>query len=461
MNIKWIIIILLFMMSPSGSGIFTISSTILPLRQYKIEQQLAEQRKAQAIIDAENAAKEAEEEAYNKLHTFLGLTKDELVGYARFQTPISHYKLNKIRTYDNKRIYDYYNSISSVEFYYVEDLTDNDKANPGKNILKFTDEPEVEKITVEGISNKLEIVHLVSEGEYDGFDREAYIVYKDKSAFIIDAYLDKETDKTAFRESIQVIIPTINVYYVADLVFHVPNSGYWEGYVPQGGSSNEQGNTEDKNENTGTETGNNKEYVGGNVEGTIKTNLVSNNWKDLRIVLDGLVIDMQDPLDKLLEDGYKFANTSNVPDTVAKGKEIIVWMYKDNGVAVKVRAYNNTESALKPGNLIITGITVDKSKFDHYTNNSKYTSENLPELILVNGITWGIKFDTIKGLNGTEYSTKEESDGTYVITYDQQIEYMQIKTENYKNIKEVTLEYDYVLNQQEIEQEQQEAEAES
>ena len=47
-------------------------------------------------------------------------------------------------------------------------------------------------------------------------------------------------------------------------------------------------------------------YVGGDIEGSIKTNLVSAEWKDLRIVLDGLVIELQDPLSKLLENGYQF-----------------------------------------------------------------------------------------------------------------------------------------------------------
>lgn len=450
-NKVWVILIMLLMMTPSGSGLFTASTTILPVRQFKIEKKLDEERQAQAIIDAENAAKRAEEEAYNKLHTFLGLTKDELIGYGKFQTPISHYELNKTRTVDDKRVYNYYDSISTVEFSYVEDLTDNDKANPGKNILGFTDEPEIETIKNE----KFEVVHLISEGEYEGFSRESYIVYKNKSALIINAYLTEETDREAFRESIDIILPTINIYYVADVVFKTPSTGYWETYVPEEDSGNKPGGTTGGDGSTGEEYA---EYVGGTIDGTVKTNLVSTEWKDLRIVLDGLVIDMQDPLDKLINNGYKFADPDRVPDTVGKGKELKTYMYKDNGVALEVTAYNNTESNLKPGNLIITGIHVDKDKFGHYTNNSEYTEDNLPELIIVNGITWNIKFDTIKSLNGTNYWTKEESDGTYVITYDQQVEYMQIKTENYKDIKEITLEYDYELKQRELEREQQEAE---
>ena len=443
-NKLWVIIVMLLMMSPSGAGLFTASTTILPVRQIKVEKQLAEERAAQAIIDAENAAKKAEEEAYNKLHTFLGLTKDEIEGYGRFQTPISHYELNKTFTTDNVRVYNYYDSISRVEFYYVEDLTDNDKANPGKNILGLVDEPEIEKIS----NDKFDIIHLVSEGDYDGFGRESYIVFKNKSAFIIDAYLTEDTDRTAFRESVDIIIPTINIYYVADVVFDIPNSGYWETFVPKDDTEVEQGNNNGGNTNTGEgyET-----YVGGDVEGTVRTNLVSSEWKDLRVVIDGLIIDMQDPIDKLLDNGYKYENPDKVPETVASKGVFSSYMYKDNGVALKVTALNTTESSLKPGNLTITKIEIDKDKFGHFTNDSEYTKDNLPELILVNGMTWNIKFDTIKSLNGDSFWTKEEYDGTYVINYDQQVQKMSIKTENYKDIKEVTLEYNYWLAKQKAE----------
>ena len=120
-------------------------------------------------------------------------------------------------------------------------------------------------------------------------------------------------------------------------------------------------------------------------------------------------------------------------------------MYKDNGVAVKIEAMNTTESSSKPGNLTIIALEVFKDKFGYYTNDSEYTPDNLPEMIIVNGITWDIWTDDLEELNGDDYYIREESDGTFILTYDQPLEYMQIKTENYKNIKEIELRYDYML----------------
>ena len=96
------------MMSPSGAGIFTASTTILPVKQLKVEKELAKEREEQAKINAELAAKQAEEDAFNKLHTFLGMTEDEVVGYGSFKVPYSHYNINKTKSTDTKRVYNYY-----------------------------------------------------------------------------------------------------------------------------------------------------------------------------------------------------------------------------------------------------------------------------------------------------------------------------------------------------------------
>lgn len=97
-----------------------------------------------------------------------------------------------------------------------------------------------------------------------------------------------------------------------------------------------------------------------------------------------------------------------------------------------------------------------------------YNEDNLPELLLVKGITWDINLITpkinhnVKSYWPGSYWTIQEGDGTVVITYDQhEVEYMQIK--GFMGIEEITLEYDYWLKQEELERDrlQQEEEQEA
>lgn len=430
-----ILAVCLALISPTGAGtLMSGSSSILGLITYdeyntKIEQERLEAKR----IEAERIA--AEEEAYRVLHTYGLFERYDLEGYGFISIPKTHFSINEANSAKIKKEFTYlYDDISYMEVKFQTNLTENDIEHLGTNVCNFKGEHTEDTIQC----GDYEVIKITGEENSDDYLRISWCIVKGKSVLIINGYIAPGVDKVPFCESIEASIDKISVYYISKTVFDTPTTGYWATIVDNVETGSPDEETIERPEGT----------VGGEYPGTIITDKVTSDWRDLKIILDGDTLYVPCKMSDLVEYGYKLKDADVVGDLVKANYKAKLVLYKENGLAITVLAQNRTDSSLRLEALDILSITVNKEDFGYYTSNSTYTEENLPELILVSGITWDIKYADLLEMHKFDFTMDEESNGNYVSTFLENEKKMIITTDNYKDIIEasISIDLDYKSN---------------
>lgn len=436
-----VIAICLALISPTGAGtLITSSSSVLAFGTYGAYQNKIEaERLAAERAEAERIA--AEEEAYRVLHTYGLFERYDIEGYAIINVPETHFTLDETKSSKNKKVFTYsFNDISYIEIKYKTNITEDDIEHLGTNICGFSEEPTHEKIQC----GDLEAIKLVGGAGSDEYQKISWCITKGKSALVIDGFVAPDVDIVPFSESVESAIAKTSIYYISKTVFSTPITGYWA-TVDLGNIDNPG---QEKEDIPGETTENPDNTVGGEYPGTVATDKLTKDWKDMKFILDGNTLYVPCKMSDLIECGYQLKDRDIVGDLVKPQYKAKLVLYKDNGVTITVLAQNRTDSSLKLEALDITSISVNREEFGYYTNDSKYTKDSLPELILFGGITWDIKYDTLLEMYGEEFYMKEQSNADYKCTFTQADKTCIIVTDNYKNIDivEITVDLDYVPN---------------
>jgi len=430
--ITYIIIIVCYILSPTGTNLL-LSTAGTGYIKYEEEyvkaleaQKLAEQ---QAIEKAKQDAILAEQ----KLHTYLLFKRTELDEYGFVELPSSHLTLNKDKSSNKEKVYDYLDGLSYLKIYYKINLTDDELNSLGRKVCGLVEEPEYTDYVV----GKYQVKELTTSTQYDGFNRKIWCRIKGKSVMVFDFYTAPGLDTSPINELMQDVLNTINVYYVSGTVFETPSTGYY--------ASNDFLDNKDKEEDKQVittkpvEYENEEGYVGGQYSGTVVTNLVTNDWRDLVLYLDGDKLWVPSRVDDFTNLGYKIKDASAIGDLVKPGYDSTIVLYKDNGVTIRLKAKNNTDSSLRVGALEVTTLTIDSDDFGYYSSKSVYSNENLPELILVGGITWDIEAENLTEIIGIDFYKNELGNGDYEFTYKYDNKKMVITTKNYKDIRKIVI----------------------
>lgn len=439
-NILIILAVCLSLISPTGAGtLITTSGTILGGGTYlKYQTELENQALAAKRAEEERIA--AEQEAYRILHTYGNFERYDIEGYSIINIPETHFTLSADKSSKQAKRYAYtWDDLSYVDIKYVTGITENDIANPGVNLCEFKAEPEHEKITC----GDLEAIKLIGDTSEDDYTRLSWCVNKGKSALIINGYVAPGVDKVPFSEAIESAIAKTSIYYISKTVFETPTTGYYA-TVDLGQFDKTENNTETGEVDTPVIEDN---TVGGDKPGTIKSDKVTDNWEDLRVVLDGNMLEVPCRLSDLLDYGYKVKDADVVGDIVKVGYQAKLILYKDNGVTITVHAQNRTDSSLRIEALDVDKIIINKDDFGYYVNESEFNKNNLPELIAVCGITWDVEYETIKELL-EGFVKKELVNGDFQLTFNRLDKTLIITTKNYKDINQIEMAIDMDYNRE-------------
>lgn len=429
----------LYIASSSASGIAMFNSaSVISLSTYKSYEK--------SINDAENAKLQAEEQAKadalkadEELHTYTDLQRKELTGYCIVEVPTSHFTLVDSKSSSTKAEYTYRDNLSYIDISFNTSIKDGDTEQLAKIVSNYSEEPEHKTIDCDGI----EAIQVEDATNTDGFSRVSWYVLKGNSVFIVDAYIAPEVEREAFYGAVSKLISTLNTYYISGTVFKTPTSGYYENNTVTEPTETTESNS---SENTSENSTNQEQTDEPEMVGVIKTTEVSNNWKDLTFKLDGDMLGMFETVSEYLKLGYKIKDIDVIGDKVRGGYESTLILYKDDGVTIRVGAKNPTDSTLKVEALTVTKLEVNIEDFGAYIDNPRYTSEDLPELVFMGGITWDILAENIPVVlpkQGENFNKLELSNGDYKSTYetsDHTLE-LDIITKNYKNIKSIKILY--------------------
>lgn len=439
-NLIIMLAICLALISPTGAGtLLSTSGTILGGGTYlKYLANIEAERVAAEKAEQERIA--AEEEAYRILHTYGNFERYDIEGYSIINVPETHFTLNVDKSSKKAKTFAYtYNELSYLDIKFQTNITEDDIENIGVNICGFKDEPVHEKVTC----GDLEAIKLIGSDNTDDYSRISWCVTKGKSVLILNGYIAPGIDKIPFSEAVESAIAKTSIYYISKTVFETPTSGYYA-TVDLGQFNNKD--DEDTNSET-TEPVVEDNTVGGELPGTIKTDKVTNNWEELRVVLDGNILTVPCKISDLMEYGYKIKDADVVGDIVKIGYQAKLILYKDNGIAITVHAQNTTESSLRIEALEVDKIIINKDDFGYYVTDSKFNKENLPELIAVSGITWDVEYETIKSLQ-SDFVKKELVNGDFQLTFSRLDKTLIITTQNYKDINQIEMAIDMNYNKE-------------
>lgn len=435
-NIVIILSIFLLLISPTGAGTFISGSgSTLMIRNYSQTQQRLE-RDRLAKEKAEAEAKAAAEEADRKLHTYAGFERYDIEGYCIINVPSTHFILNETVSSKSKKQFTYtYSDISYIDIEYKTNVTEDDIEHPGTNLCGFKEEPTHEKIQC----NDLEAIRIIEKSDSDNFSRVSWSIPKGKSVLLVNGYVAPNVDMIPFMEAVESALSKTSVYYISKTVFETPKTGHYATLeLP------EEPNPDNEN-NEGEENSENNEkdenMVGGDIPGTIATDKVTNDWKELKYILDGDTIYVPCKMSELLDYGYKLKDYDTVGDIVKARYTAKLVLYKDNGVVLTVTARNLTDSSLRLEALDIVKIVLNRDEFGYYSTNPTYTKDNLPELIATGGMTWGIKFDDLIEIV-EDHSIKELVNGDFQVTAENfKNKKIVFVTKNFKDIRSITMEF--------------------
>lgn len=352
-----------------------------------------------------------EDDKYSaKAYNFITL---DMEGYCTLNIPLSHFSINEGNSTPTYKQADYNDNKTRVYMSYIT------------NMSKSTDIPGY-------ISNKVAKVDTVTNdkmtityGTYDWVRIKAdhqedecniYIYYtlsKDKtSAFWLKAKVDVNSDNDKFHDIMEQTLNTYYLYAVSGTLFETPTTGFYENY------ENKDGTVADTSD---YEANSDKNNVFSSRGGYVLGADISDDWKDMEIILDGTKFSLPCTVQDFEKVGFEL----NDP-TVRDDRDLDVYRtnkktltYKNsNGTVVSLTVVNDDANSTKKfKDCQVIALTIDAEKFidvvltkeneiyNEETAASNMTAANAKdrfnhELILPGGITWGVYGDDLKSYYG-------------------------------------------------------------
>lgn len=378
----------------------------------------------EAVTETQPTEGEVETEEYSaKASNFITLDMD---GYCTLNVPLSHFSVNDGNCTATYKQIDYNDNKTRLYMSYIT------------NMDTTADIPGYIAKEVAGVNTVTNDKTPIAYGSYDWVkikadhqedDCNIYIYYtlsKDKtSAFWIKAKVAAESDDEKFNDVMTQMLNTYYLYAVSGTLFDTPTTGYYENY------DNNNGTVADTSDYQANSNVNNVfQSRGGYVIGAN----ISNDWKDLEIILDGTKFSLPSTVASFENAGFELNDLSvnitedNTRDLdVYRGQTKTLTYKNSNGTVVSLTVYNDDASEIRKFNECqVVAITIDAEKFvdvvatdssevyNDETAASDMTATNAKdnfnhELILPGGITWGVYTDDLKSYYGmctqTNYTT--------------------------------------------------------
>lgn len=378
----------------------------------------------EAVTETQPTEGEVETEEYSaKASNFITLDMD---GYCTLNVPLSHFSVNDNNCTATYKQIDYNDNKTRLYMSYIT------------NMDTTADIPGYIAKEVAGVNTVTNDKTPIAYGSYDWVkikadhqedDCNIYIYYtlsKDKtSAFWIKAKVAAESDDEKFNDIMTQMLNTYYLYAVSGTLFDTPTTGYYENY------DNNNGTVADTSDYQANSNVNNVfQSRGGYVIGAN----ISNDWKDLEIILDGTKFSLPSTVASFENAGFELNDLSvnitedNTRDLdVYRGQTKTLTYKNSNGTVVNLTVYNDDASEVRKFNECqVVAITIDADKFvdvvatdssEVYNDEaaaSDMTATNAKdnfnhELILPGGITWGVYTDDLKSYYGmctqTNYTT--------------------------------------------------------
>lgn len=378
----------------------------------------------EAVTETQPTEGEVETEEYSaKASNFITLDMD---GYCTLNVPLSHFSVNDGNCTATYKQIDYNDNKTRLYMSYIT------------NMDTTADIPGYIAKEVAGVNTVTNDKTPIAYGSYDWVkikadhqedDCNIYIYYtlsKDKtSAFWIKAKVAAESDDEKFNDIMTQMLNTYYLYAVSGTLFDTPTTGYYENY------DNNNGTVADTSDYQANSNVNNVfQSRGGYVIGAN----ISNDWKDLEIILDGTKFSLPSTVASFENAGFELNDLSvNVTEDndrdldVYRGQTKTLTYKNSNGTVVSLTVYNDDASEIRKFNECqVVAITIDAEKlvdvvatdssevYNDETAASDMTATNAKdnfnhELILPGGITWGVYTDDLKSYYGmctqTNYTT--------------------------------------------------------
>lgn len=379
---------------------------------------------AEAVTETQPTEGEVETEEYSaKASNFITLDMD---GYCTLNVPLSHFSVNDSNCTATYKQIDYNDNKTRLYMSYITNM-DTTADIPGYITKEVAGVNTVTNDKTPITYGSYDWVKIKADHQEDGCN--IYIYYtlsKDRtSAFWIKAKVAAESDDEKFNDVMTQMLNTYYLYAVSGTLFDTPTTGYYEDY------DNNSGTVADTSDYQANSNVNNVfQSRGGYVIGAN----ISNDWKDLEIILDGTKFSLPSTVASFENAGFELNDLSvnitedNTRDLdVYRGQTKTLTYKNSNGTVVSLTVYNDDASEIRKFNECqVVAITIDAEKlvdvvatdssevYNDETAASDMTAINAKdnfnhELILPGGITWGVYTDDLKSYYGmctqTNYTT--------------------------------------------------------
>lgn len=382
----------------------------------------------------------------------------DLEGYATLDVPQSHFKISsssssiyKILTYrDNK---------SKINMSYVKNITANTDI-PGyiaKEVADVSTTTNDKKVEVHG--DNIEWMVITANNEEDGCKVYVYYTLSENkdTAFWMKVKVAPESEDDTFKEALNKMLDTYGMYYINGTMFDTPTTGYY---------SDNKISSETNGDTTGYEANSDENTVYKDRGGFVKDADISNNWKDLEIIIDGSKFKLPCNINDFYDKGFKInSELANLDTELHPGLGAELTLINDIGTVVTVYSINESEADRKAiKDCSIVKIKVDKTKFLTLNANGEVTQENNQEasqntqnseqpteqptesaivldhgLILPGGVTWDVYSDDLLKCYGKNCSQQNYTRDTYKYKWTVGTKYMEIQIGTLKGIVSVEI----------------------
>lgn len=233
-------------------------------------------------------------------------------GYCTLNIPLSHFVINESNCTPTYKQIDYSDNKTRLYMSYITNMsTDTDIPGYISNEVAGVDTVTNDKMPI--TYGTYDWVRVKADHQED--DCNIYVYYtlsRDKtSAFWIKAKVSLESDDEKFHDIMEQMLNTYYLYAVSGTIFDTPTTGFYENYDSNDGTvadtSDYQANS-DKN--------NVFKSRGGYVIGAD----ISNNWKDLEIILDGTKFSLPSTVSSFENAGFELND-----DTVNRDSDLDVY----------------------------------------------------------------------------------------------------------------------------------------
>lgn len=337
----------------------------------------------------------------------------DLEGYCTISVPLSHFSIDTNNSTQTYKQVDYNDNKTRLYMSYVTDMPEGTDVagyicKEKAGIDTATNDKQTETY------NNVEWVRIKADKKEN--DCTVYVWYTlnktGDSAFWIKAKVAEGSDDQKFFDIMAQTLNTYYLYVVSGTIFDTPSTGYYTDMAPSDTVATTDGYEANNNEENQVFNSRGGYVIGADI---------SNNWEDLEIILDGHKFSLPSTLKTFQDAGY----TINDRD-ISSDKDMIVFplqtllinVENTNGTTIKLVAYN--ESATEEKNAkdcSIVGLrldindykqvaaTIDGETFNQESADSEMAADNAKdsynhELILANGVTWGIYNDDLRNIYG-------------------------------------------------------------